>query len=166
MRWVKLWRYCTNHKDLPSYVHRRVKRGIWTEGIHTKTVEGETWVDLAEAVPWLKREKRATYVYIVGEAGADRPIKIGIADNLEKRLIGLQIGNARRLEIRHSFLFDSVKLARDAELAAHRHFKNSALCGEWFDIDDAVAAAWITATYASRGQLRRQRSRNEVVYDE
>lgn len=84
-----------------------------------------------------------TYVYVIGFAGRERPVKIGMAQNVPARLDGLQTGHHDLLEIKSSREFPSRPAAEKAERRAHRHFASKRLRGEWFDLDAAKATAWI-----------------------
>ena len=61
-------------------------------------------------------------------------IKIGIAENIDSRIKGLQIGNARRLMLVEYIWFNSKSAALWAERELHEMYKNKRVLGEWFDI--------------------------------
>lgn len=79
------------------------------------------------------------FVYFI-QAGADGPIKIGVADDPEKRLNELQIGN-------HAELFLRARRPGGLELERelHARFWNTRVRGEWFadtpGLDDAITEA-------------------------
>lgn len=72
------------------------------------------------------------YVYVIGRADSERPIKIGMGHPVA-RLRKLQTGSAERLEVRLVRLFASRSLARRVERDLHRIFQQARLSGEWFD---------------------------------
>ena len=60
------------------------------------------------------------------------PIKIGVANNIDKRMADLQIANPYELSLVLSFEFDSRKHAEMVEKKIHRFFKSQHIRGEWF----------------------------------
>lgn len=76
-------------------------------------------------------------VYAIGPADKKYPIKIGYADNPDRRLRELQTGNPDKLEIIALTWVMSWKLARRVEKRCHAILDkvNKRIDGEWFDID-------------------------------
>lgn len=76
-------------------------------------------------------------VYAIGSDEKKRPIKIGYAENVERRLRELQIGNPDKLKIIGLAWVMSWKLARRIEKRCHAILDkaNKRIDGEWFDID-------------------------------
>lgn len=70
-------------------------------------------------------------VYFV-RAGNRGAIKIGMADNVEKRVAELQCGNASKLNIISVIKCDSREQAFDTERRIHKFFKRQCIRGEWF----------------------------------
>lgn len=72
-----------------------------------------------------------TCLYVVGCHG--HPVKIGLTQNLDKRIAALQTGFPHRL---HPYLLVQVPSdkARSAERACHDKLKASRLSGEWFNV--------------------------------
>jgi hypothetical protein len=58
-------------------------------------------------------------------------IKVGITDNVEKRLIGIQTGNPSKVELLQSISMSDEE-ARKAESEIHRIFIKTNLSGEWY----------------------------------
>lgn len=87
------------------------------------------------------------YVYIVGVAGEDLPVKIGIASDMNKRLCGLQSSHPRRLEVRGMYLFGPAARAREIEELAHEKFAGYALRGEWFNVRAREVSMWIEGAF-------------------
>jgi len=71
-------------------------------------------------------------VYIVKENGTDF-VKIGVAINIENRIVGLQIGNPRELE-----LIKSYKGGYAIETLIHKKYKDLHVRGEWFIFDESM----------------------------
>ena len=74
-----------------------------------------------------------SYVYFIKACGPHPAVKIGVSDDVERRLSSLQTGN--HLELR---LLGRVK-HHDAgwlERRLHEHFADLRLEGEWFRLDD------------------------------
>lgn len=86
-------------------------------------------------------------VYIFAPFGRDmepmRPVKIGIAGDVEKRIAAVQTGSPKRLKIIGLFDTPNREIARKFELAFHKYYADKRLSGEWFDVDpiDALALA-------------------------
>lgn len=70
----------------------------------------------------------SSFVYFI-QAGQRGPIKIGKANDVEKRLAALQVGNPVRLEIIGVI---ECERAHRKEAELHRKFSGSRLDGEWF----------------------------------
>lgn len=75
-------------------------------------------------------EAKLTYIYVIGPAGSS-VVKIGKADDVERRLPSLQTGSPHKLEVLKTF-----RCERAMETALHRRFKPLRLHGEWFDFGD------------------------------
>ena len=73
------------------------------------------------------------YVYIIqsGE-GKNPPIKIGVANDPEKRMSELQTGSPFLLRLKAKILCDSRKKAYELESWLHGRFSNVNINGEWF----------------------------------
>lgn len=80
-------------------------------------------------------------LYLIAPEGVDRPVKIGVADDPQKRLRQLQTGNPTPLRIVRTFSAQSRAAVNDWEFHAHRLFADHRLAGEWFDLsaDDIIA---------------------------
>ena len=79
------------------------------------------------------------YVYFI-RAGNNGPIKIGMADNVEKRMDSLQIGNHLKLQIVTKIKFGSRPEAFDRECQFHKMFSHKRIRGEWFEGDIRINA--------------------------
>ena len=87
--------------------------------------------------------------------------KIGVADNPEKRLMELQTGNARKLE-----LLTSINGSYGEERKIHSVLNKHRVLGEWFEIpiiDSEELVYFIMSHYESP---RPQKSKPSVVRDE
>ena len=73
------------------------------------------------------------YVYFIQNSRLGH-IKIGVANDVEKRLSSLQNANSVRLNVIKIVLCDSRKEAFLLEEKLHFLFKENRLMGEWFDI--------------------------------
>lgn len=82
---------------------------------------------------------RFSYVYLIGPEDAS-PLKIGIAEDVTKRLCSLQIGNWQQLKVHHTVSVVATSAA-SVERHMHRELKDRRLRGEWFDVtlDEAKA---------------------------
>ena len=72
-----------------------------------------------------------TFVYFITDGWY---IKIGVANNVEKRLLQLQTGNAHNLLVLLRVPFTDSYAAYRAEKEFHREYSEKRLVGEWFDI--------------------------------
>ncbi len=72
-------------------------------------------------------------VYFV-QAG-DGPIKIGITDNLENRIISLQTSNHEKINVLYSIDGHPKEKARKIEKHYHQHFEYQHIRGEWYRPD-------------------------------
>lgn len=77
--------------------------------------------------------KPRTYVYFIRECIGDlAPVKIGIADDIDKRMQELQIGNSRRLVLAAKLGPFTRARAFDIEMKMHSKFHKHRIRGEWF----------------------------------
>lgn len=75
-------------------------------------------------------EESKGYVYFIRDGLGN--IKIGVTDNVEKRLKSLQTANANRLEYHSGFRVKNIKDAMFIEKTLHELFKRDRIRGEWF----------------------------------
>lgn len=71
------------------------------------------------------------FVYFV-QAGKRGAIKIGIARNIERRILSMQTGNAYELHLLAAIPCKSRAQAKDFEGRLHRFFGRQKIRGEWF----------------------------------
>lgn len=71
------------------------------------------------------------FVYMI-RAGEKGPIKIGKAENVERRLAELQTANYEELKIIAIIPCGSTKAAEYVERGIHKRFARSRIRGEWF----------------------------------
>ena len=71
------------------------------------------------------------YVYFL-RAGTKGAIKIGIAEDVEKRIENLQVGNAFKLNVIGLIKCESREEARYKESRFHKFFARQRIRGEWF----------------------------------
>lgn len=74
---------------------------------------------------WVRMQDQEQFVYFVG--GAEGPIKIGITNDPQKRLAGMQCGNATKLH-----LLAVTTGGRRSEYLYHLRFREHRVQGEWF----------------------------------
>lgn len=75
-----------------------------------------------------------SYLYIVAQASADAPVKIGVSDFPENRLRQLQTGNPLQLRLVATFEGDGRDQVLGWEELVHKLFSDKRLSGEWFDV--------------------------------
>ncbi len=73
-----------------------------------------------------------SYIYFIRAGKHGNPIKIGIADNVEKRICELQTGNHCKLYLIVKIKADSRSHAESMEKWMHYRFKRKHIRGEWF----------------------------------
>lgn len=74
-----------------------------------------------------------TYLYIIKSGTLkNAPVKIGVAANVEKRLVELQTGNPSELILMYKIPMNSRAHAYSIEAKLHREFKKHCIMGEWF----------------------------------
>ena len=71
-----------------------------------------------------------TFVYVIAPNGG--PAKLGIAQDVDKRLVDLQVGSPVQLYCWAAFEFKARHDARQAEVLLHRRLESRRLVGEWF----------------------------------
>ncbi|HEX3747557.1 MAG TPA: GIY-YIG nuclease family protein [Bryobacteraceae bacterium] len=78
-----------------------------------------------------------TYVYAISDGGG--AVKVGVANNVQRRLKELQTGHCRKLSTFCEIGFSSRVEAYSIECRAHRLLKGNLLEGEWFSIPPETA---------------------------
>lgn len=76
------------------------------------------------------------HVYFVQAGDEFGPVKIGITNNIKKRLEMLQTGSPVKLRCLSLIDFESEPRAREAESSLHEMFDDLRLEGEWFEWHD------------------------------
>ena len=89
----------------------------------------------------VKLPERAQYLYVIGPS-RDGPLKIGVAERPERRLIELQVGNPKQLSL---YWVYPCPHGLVHEQLMHRLLARHRLSGEWFDlpVEKVIGALWI-----------------------
>lgn len=87
------------------------------------------------------------WVYLIGSA-LSRPVKIGVAANVQSRLDELRTGSPVPLHIMWKTRGD-----RDLEYSLHEYFAPYRIHGEWFDFGDEDPAALVGTAAVLMGHL-------------
>lgn len=72
-----------------------------------------------------------SYCYFI-QCGKSGPVKIGICDNISKRISSMQTGNPEELRLAFAIECKSRKMAEAIEQDFHKYFKSRNIRGEWF----------------------------------
>lgn len=104
------------------------------------------------------------WVYLIGSA-LSRPVKIGVAGNVQGRLDELRTGSPVPLHVMWKTRGD-----RDLEYGLHEYFAPYRIHGEWFDFGDEDPAALVATAAVLMGHLTHpqrvsEQSRLRVVHD-
>jgi len=80
------------------------------------------------------------FLYVIAHVDEENdfvaPVKIGVTNDINRRLREIQTGNPSKLELYAKIPFRCEKTAYEAEQHFHEIYKvNSHLQGEWFDVD-------------------------------
>ncbi|MEE8289753.1 MAG: GIY-YIG nuclease family protein [Nitrosomonadaceae bacterium] len=79
--------------------------------------------------------KTKSFVYIIKAGlGAKSPIKVGVANNVQKRIKQLQTGNPFELLLVMHFECNDRRHAFHVEKTIHEILDGQRLCGEWFRV--------------------------------
>jgi Meiotically up-regulated gene 113 len=97
----------------------------------TAPLSGSTWTGRSGVSP------PPCFVYFI-ECGDF--VKIGISQDVTRRVADLQAANPYPLKVSHAIAFESVAEAMQWEQALHAHFCSSYVRGEWFHHDATVRA--------------------------
>lgn len=95
-------------------------------------------------------------VYVIGPRGG--PYKIGITNNLTKRLGHLQNGSALPLDVIHQVDVTDREQARKIERGAHLFLHQQRLSGEWFGCEAAAAKDAVDNGERHEEELRPRRT--------
>lgn len=76
------------------------------------------------------------FVYFIEAKNGERrsPVKVGVANDIGKRIKELQCGNHMRLSEMSRVRFDSRKSAHLFESKMHSYLRDNHLSGEWFNL--------------------------------
>lgn len=104
------------------------------------------------------------WVYLIGSA-VSRPVKIGVAGNVQGRLEELRTGSPVPLHVIWKTRGD-----RDLEYSLHEYFAPYRIHGEWFDFGDEDPAALVATAAVLMGHLAHpqrvtEHSRLRVVHN-
>jgi Meiotically up-regulated gene 113 len=88
------------------------------------------------------------HVYVIADGFCH---KVGIADNVERRLATLQTGHPNKLEVISVFTFPTRHAALAVEREAHRRLDRHRVGGEWFNADRNMIVATVTAVARTHG---------------
>lgn len=153
-------KYITHDTD--RHGNRRVyfRRGRRGQKIRIRAKEGSEEFDaiyaglLQNKAPQPpKRKFTGAFVYVIGSKNG--PFKIGVASDLEKRLCSIQTGNPRHLSVRHACMVADMGIAREMEVALHKHFAAMRRAGEWFCVSvTAVKSAICDIAWEQKFAIR------------
>ena len=90
------------------------------------------------------RNQPKSFVYFISDG---EYTKIGLADNVEKRLMELQVGNARSLKITCKIPVDSRENARNLEIYLHNIYADYVMNGEWYNLKSVINEPLFTKTF-------------------
>lgn len=94
-----------------------------------------------------------------------RPIKVGIAEDPERRLANLQNGNFEELCFHRFWWLPGQAIAFRIESAFKNDFARANIRGEWFDLDPADAVEYIEAAIVGLGTWSLKQSQMETLQD-
>ncbi|CAL9618037.1 hypothetical protein SUDANB58_05768 (plasmid) [Streptomyces sp. enrichment culture] len=92
---------------------------------------------------------RQKWVYVVGAAEM-RPVKIGSAFDVERRLGNMQVASPYALRVLWRFQVSS----RSVEKALHDHLRPYWVRGEWFDFGEQDPVAMVAGSAVALGHWR------------
>jgi hypothetical protein len=92
-----------------------------------------------ESGRWKREPKglKPTYVYVMT---AGEHVKIGLAEDVERRRLTLQGSNPLAVSVAATMLFKNFAVARSVERQLHAAFAEQRGYGEWFTVPEATAA--------------------------
>lgn len=110
--------------------------------------------------------KRIAPVLYIIKQEPNGPFKIGITDDIPKRIKSLQTGNPHPLKLHHN-LRPGLTTAREIETLMKRRLKKHQLVGEWYDLplDDLIAEAETVKDLLTHKKLNRQKEPKSLYMD-
>jgi hypothetical protein len=116
-----------------------------------------------KAIEWINPKLAA--VYVITAATSDL-CKIGYAQDVRKRMLGIQGSCPFPVHLRHFVYVVGPLIAKRVEGEVHDCLEKERQHGEWFDISPAYAAAMIHAVIKERGFIWwDERGRRQLGYD-
>lgn len=114
----------------------------------------------------MNSSQESRWVYLVGTRQA-RPVKIGVASDVEARIVELQTGSPLPL-----YLIWKTRGGQSLERDLHERFGSYRIHGEWFDLGDENPAAVVASaavlmgyvTHAERAQVTHDYVAPQVTY--
>lgn len=74
------------------------------------------------------------FIYVIGPKDIEKPQKIGISKNPQKRLKQLQTGHSEKLFIHYKLKCSNKQEAKKFEQRIHKNLKHLKTQGEWFQL--------------------------------
>src|SRR5438552_972547 len=81
--------------------------------------------------------------------------KIGITDNLKRRLAGIQCANPEQVELLYYYTLDTQSDAKTFEVHMHGLYQQHRIAGEWFEIPDVEFANKLSGGTPCKMAVRR-----------
>lgn len=123
---------------------------------------------MADTRPWGFRDYVRSHgfhtIYLV-KSIRGRPIKVGVAEDPERRLANLQNANFEELCFHRFWWLPGQAIALRIETSFKRDFARANIRGEWFDLDPAEAVEYIEAAIVGLGTWGLTQSQMEHLQD-
>lgn len=123
---------------------------------------------MADTRPWGFRDyvrSHGFHTIYLAKPIQGRPIKVGIAEDPERRLANLQNGNFEDLCFHRFWWLPGQAIALRIESSFKRDFASANIRGEWFDLDPAAAVEYIEAAIVGFGTWYLTQSQMEHLQD-
>lgn len=95
------------------------------------------------------------YLYFISSTKKNTPTKIGISEDVQKRLDHLQTANPYPLKCTGKIPFDTRREAVNIENYLHRRLRKCCTQGEWFDLRH-IDLKKILIEYESKGHMNKR----------
>jgi len=123
---------------------------------------------MADTRPWGFRDYVRSHgfhtIYLV-KTIRERPIKVGVAEDPERRLANLQNANFEELCFHRFWWLPGQAIALRIETSFKRDFARANIRGEWFDLDPSEALEYIEAAIVGLGTWGLTQSQIEHLQD-
>ena len=133
---------------MPGYVYSIFQKFGW--GIRKCAMNFDDPVDISDVKDKFYSDSAKSYLYIMHD-DSNNNIKIGVTNNIDRRLSELQTASAGALNM--MYISPKCDNAYEIERKVHDHFSAYRKNGEWFSVAPYLVIAYIESLFDTTERL-------------